>query len=422
MTASEQPHSRPARRTNGPRAGMTLFDLVVVGGGILGLATAREFLRRQPSARVVVLEKEDRIAAHQTGRNSGVIHSGIYYAPGSAKARFCVAGARSMFEYCDQHAIPYARLGKLIVAIHEEELPRLDELRRRASANGVEGVVPLDPAGIRECEPSVRGIAALHVPSTAVVDYGAVARALASELTQAGAEIRLRSKLLAIRAHSTHVEVKTSSETIECGQVIACAGIGSDPIARQIGGSDAIRIVPFRGDYYRLAPARRALVRGLVYPVPDPRFPFLGVHFTPRIDGEVWLGPNAVLALGTEAYRRRDVDLAQALTFVGYAGFRKMAVRYWRTGLAEIFRDYSKRLFLGALRRYMPDLRGSDLLPGPSGIRAQAIGSDGTMVDDFWFETLPRVLVVRNAPSPAATASLALAREIVDRAQAARPD
>jgi len=400
---------------------VTRFDLAVVGGGILGLATAREFLRRQPSARVVVLEKEDRIAAHQTGRNSGVIHSGIYYAPGSAKARFCVAGARSMIEYCEEHAIPYTRLGKLIVAIQEEELPRLDELRRRASANGVDGVVPLDEAGIRECEPHVRGIAALHVPSTAIVDYGVVARALASDLAQGGAEIRLRSMVLAIRAHSTHVEVNTGSEMIECGQVIACAGIGSDRIARQIGGSDAIRIVPFRGDYYRLEPRRRDLVRGLVYPVPDPRFPFLGVHFTPRIDGDVWLGPNAVLALGAEAYRRRDIDLRQALTFIGYAGFRKMAIKYWRTGLAEMARDYSKRMFLGALRRYIPELRGHDLLPGPSGIRAQAIGSDGKMLDDFWFETLPRVLVVRNAPSPAATASLALAREIVDRAEGSRP-
>jgi L-2-hydroxyglutarate oxidase len=401
---------------------LTAYDLAVIGGGILGLATAREFLTRNPSALVVILEKEEQLALHQTGRNSGVIHSGIYYTPGSAKARFCVDGARSMIAYCEEHAIPYARLGKLIVAIREEELPRLDELRRRGSANGVEGVVLLDQAGIRECEPYVRGIAALHVPSTAIVDFGLVARTLASGLVQAGVEIRLRSKVLAIRAHSRHVELDSSAGTIECERVIACAGIGSDQIAHQIGGSDAIRIVPFRGDYYRLAPARRGLVRGLVYPVPDPRFPFLGVHFTPRIDGDVWLGPNAVLALGLEAYRRRDIDLAQALAFIGYAGFRKMAVRYWRIGLAEIARDYSKRMFLGALRQYIPDLRPSDLLPGPSGIRAQAISSDGKMVDDFWFETLPRVLVVRNAPSPAATASLALAREIVDRAQASSPD
>jgi len=397
---------------------LTTYDLAIVGGGILGLAAGREFLRRNPSARVVVFEKEDGLALHQSGRNSGVIHSGIYYAPGSAKARFCVAGARAMIEYCDERGIPYSRIGKLIVASKEEELEALDELQRRGAANGVAGVARLDQASIRSYEPHVHGIAALHVPSTAIVDFRAVTSALAADLARAGAEVRLRSKVVALRTNSTHVAVTTSVETIECGQLIACAGIGSDAIARQIGGSDAVRIVPFRGDYYRLAPERRDLVRGLIYPVPDPRFPFLGVHFTPRINGDVWLGPNAVLAFGTEAYRRSDVDLAETLGFVGYAGFWKMARRFWRTGIAEIMRDYSKRLFLAALRRYVPELRLSDLLPGPSGIRAQAIGADGNLVDDFWYEALPRVLVVRNAPSPAATASLELAREIVDRALA----
>ena len=397
---------------------MKTYDLAVIGGGILGLATGREFLRRNPAARVVVLEKEDQLALHQTGRNSGVIHSGIYYTPGSAKARFCVAGARLMIEYCEDRAIPYSRPGKLIVASKEEELKGLDELQRRAAANGVAGVVRLDQSSMRDCEPHVVGIAALHVPTTAIVDFRVVADALASDLGRAGADIHLRSRVLAIRAQRAHVVVTTNSERIECGQVIACAGIGSDDIAQQIGGSDAMRIVPFRGDYYRLAPERRFLVRGLIYPVPDPRFPFLGVHFTPKLNGEVWLGPNAVLALGAEAYRRRDIHLAETLSFVRYAGFRKMALRYWRTGLAEIVRDYSKRRFLAALREYMPDLRSSDLLPGPSGIRAQAVAPDGTLVDDFWFQAVPRVLVVRNAPSPAATASLMLAREIVDRASA----
>jgi L-2-hydroxyglutarate oxidase LhgO len=321
-----------------------------------------------------------------------------------------------MTEYCEDRAIPYSRCGKLIVASKEEQLKGLDELERRAAANGVAGVVRLDQSSIRDCEPHVRGIAALHVPTTAIVDFRVVASALAADVGRAGAEIHLRSKALAIRAQRAHVVVTTNSETIECGQVIACAGIGSDKIAQQIGGSDAMRIVPFRGDYYRLAPGRRFLVRGLIYPVPDPRFPFLGVHFTPRLSGEVWLGPNAVLALGAEAYRRRDVHLTETLSFVRYAGFRKMARRYWRTGLAEIVRDYSKRRFLAALREYVPDLRSSDMLPGPSGIRAQAIDPDGRLVDDFWFQALPRVLVVRNAPSPAATASLMLAREIVDRA------
>jgi L-2-hydroxyglutarate oxidase LhgO len=347
-----------------------------------------------------------------------VIHSGIYYAPGSAKARFCVAGARSMTDYCEDRGIPYKRTGKLIVASDAGELPRLEELQRRASANGVDGVTRLEGAAIQDREPHVVGVAALHVPSTAIVDFRVVAQSLAAELTKAGAEIRLREKALAIRATSTEVTLTTSSAKVACGRLIACAGMGSDEIARQIGASDDIRIVPFRGDYYRLAPTRRDLIRGLVYPVPDPRFPFLGVHFTPRIDGDVWLGPNAVLAFGGGAYRRRDISLGETSRFVAYSGFRKMARRYWRTGLAEIARDYSKALFLRALRRYVPELRGSDLLPGPSGIRAQAIAKDGTMVDDFWFEAVPRVLIVRNAPSPAATASLALAREIVARARA----
>lgn len=397
---------------------MTTYDLAIVGGGILGLATGREFLRRNPRARVVVLEKEDALALHQSGRNSGVIHSGIYYAPGSAKARFCVAGARAMTEYCDERGIPYSRIGKLIVAIKAQELKALDELQRRGIANGVAGVARLDQPSIRGHEPHVQGIAALHVPGTAIVDFSAVTSALAADLTRAGAEVRLRTKVVALRTHSAHVAVTTSVDTIECGQLIACAGVGSDAIARQIGGSDAVRIVPFRGDYYQLAPQRRDLVRGLIYPVPDPRFPFLGVHFTPRMNGDVWLGPNAVLAFGAEAYRRSDVDLAETLGYIGYAGFRKMALRYWRTGIAEIIRDYSRRLFLAALRQYVPELRLPDLRPGPSGIRAQAVAADGSLVDDFWYEALPRVLVVRNAPSPAATASLVLAREIVDRALA----
>jgi len=395
------------------------YDVAIIGGGILGLATAREVLKREPAARVVVLEAEERLALHQTARNSGVIHSGVYYAPGSAKARFCVAGAREMLAYCEERAIPHSRIGKLIVAVAPEERDHLDEIQRRARANGVEGTLMLDRESIRDIEPHVDGIAALHVPSTAIVDFRVVAGAMAADLVQAGAEIRCRSKVLAIRAHATQATVATSSGTVESGLVVACAGVGSDAIARQIGGSDDVRIVPFRGDYYRLAPHRNELVRGLIYPVPDPRFPFLGVHFTPRIDGAVWLGPNAVLAFGTHAYRRTDVHVGELMAFLRYRGFWRMARRYWRAGADEFVRAYSKRRFLAALRRYVPALTAADLLPGPSGIRAQAVRSDGTFVDDFWFETYARVLVVRNAPSPAATASLALAREIVDRALAA---
>ena len=398
---------------------MKTYDHAVIGAGILGLATARELVRRDPAARVVVLEKEDRIAAHQTGRNSGVIHSGIYYTPGSAKARFCVAGARAMAEYCDEHGIRYVRCGKLIVAIRPDELAQLETLRERGSANGLVGVTMLDAAATREVEPHVRAIASLHIPGAAIVDYGQVAAAIRRELDAAGVEVRLGRAVMRITPGPASVSIETRDGAVEAGALIACAGLGSDAIARQVAGASRMRIVPFRGDYYRLAPSRADLVRGLIYPVPDPRFPFLGVHFTPRIDGEVLLGPNAVLAFGLEAYRRTDVDLRETLAILGFDGFRKLAARHWRTGLAELRRDYSKGRFLDTLRLYVPDLEPQDLLPGPSGIRAQAVDGDGKMVDDFWYESAPHVLVVRNAPSPAATASLVLAKEIVDRALAA---
>lgn len=398
---------------------MTTYDVAVIGGGILGLATARELLLRDPGTRVVVLEKEDRIAGHQTGHNSGVIHSGIYYRPGSAKARFCVAGAAAMRAFCDERAIPYRRIGKLIVAAQADELSALDALEGRGAANGVGTVTRLDARSLREIEPALTGLAALHLPEVAVVDFAAVAEVLRADVVAAGGEVRLRSGVAAITVTAAGVTLATASGPVACGQVIACAGLGGDALARAVGAAPALRIVPFRGDYYRLAPARRDLVRGLIYPVPDPRFPFLGVHFTPRIDGDVWLGPNAVLAFGLEAYRRSDVDVRQTLGILGDPGFRRMAGRYWRTGLGELVRDYSKRRFLASLRRYLPGLTLADLLPGPSGIRAQAVDRAGTLVDDFWFEALPRVLLVRNAPSPAATASLVLAREIVDRARAA---
>jgi L-2-hydroxyglutarate oxidase len=398
---------------------MIRYDHAVIGAGILGLATARELVRRDPGSRVVVLEKEDRIAAHQTGRNSGVIHSGIYYTPGSAKARFCVAGARAMAEYCDEHGIRYVRCGKLIVAIRPEEIADLHTLRERGIANGLIGVQLLDEVATKTIAPGVRAIASLHVPSAAIVNYANVAGAIASELLRSGVEVRLHARVRRITPAAESVTITTDTGAIEAGNLIACAGLGSDEIAAQVGASPTIRIVPFRGDYYRLAGHRRSLVRGLIYPVPDSRFPFLGVHFTPRVDGEVLLGPNAVLAFGLEAYRRTDLNLGETLGTIGYGGFRKLARRYWRTGLSELVRDYSKERFLKALQLYMPVLRSADLLPGPSGIRAQAVDSEGRMVDDFQYESVPRVLVVRNAPSPAATASFVLAKEIVDRALAA---
>ena len=281
------------------------------------------------------------------------------------------------------------------------------------------GVQRLDEVATSMVEPHVRGLASLHVPSVAIVDYAAVAAAIAAELLRARVEIRLHARVLRVAPGAAGVTITTEMGTFDAGRVIACAGLGSDALAREVGASPGMRIVPFRGDYYRLAPRRRDLVRGLVYPVPDSRFPFLGIHFTPRMDGEVLLGPNAVLAFGLEAYRRTDLDVGGTLGILGYRGFRTLAAKYWRTGLAEIVRDYSKARFLRALQLYMPELRSEDLVPGPSGIRAQAVADDGSMLDDFWYEATPRVLVVRNAPSPAATASLVLAREIVDRALAA---
>jgi len=397
---------------------VSAFDVAIVGGGIVGLATARELLRRDPSRRIVVIEKEQRLAAHQTGHNSGVIHSGIYYAPGSAKARLCVAGSREMTAYCDEHGIPYERCGKLIVAIDASELATLSSLEQRGAANGVAGVLRLDARGIAAHEPAARGIAALFVPSAAIVDFRRVAESIAAEIAAAGAVIRLATAVTGIDEHGPSVELATTTGAMSCGSVIVCAGLGGDAIARLLDGSEDLRIVPFRGDYWRLDDAARALVRGLIYPVPDTRFPFLGVHFTKRIDGDVWLGPNAVLAFALEGYRRRDVDLGDLRSALGFPGFRALARRYWRTGLAELARDYSKRLFYDTLRRYVPSLRIEQLRPGPSGIRAQALKRDGTLVDDFWFERRGKVTLVRNAPSPAATASLAIAREIVDAALA----
>jgi L-2-hydroxyglutarate oxidase len=393
---------------------MAHYDIGVIGAGILGLATAREILKRHSDTRIVVLEKEAGPARHQTGHNSGVIHSGLYYTPGSAKARTCVVGSALMFAYCEEHQIAHDRCGKLVVAVNESELGALDELARRAKANGVVAT-PVDDAQMRDIEPNIRAIRGLHVPATAIVDFSVVARELGEEITAAGATIRYGARVTGIAAGAASVRVETTAGAVECGRVVSCAGLGSDDIARHIGGDTSARIVGFRGDYYTLRPGRAFLVRGLVYPVPDPRFPFLGVHFTRRIDGAVWLGPNAVLAFAREGYRRSDIDPAYLASTLGYGGFRRLATRYWRTGLGELVRDYSKRSFLRELRRYMPDLGMDDLVPGPSGVRAQVVKADGQMLDDFWFESQGRMLVVRNAPSPAATASLAIAREIADR-------
>ncbi len=393
------------------------WDIAVIGGGIVGLAAAMELLARRPGMRLVVLEKEPQIALHQSGHNSGVIHSGIYYAPGSLKARACVAGKSRLIRFCDEHGIPYELCGKVIVATDPEELPRLENLYQRGVANGVPGLELIGPERLREIEPHVAGIRALWAPTTGIVDFARVAAKYAEVVTARGGMIMTGRRVASITRHESYQHLATSAGTLATRYVISCAGLYADRVARLTGAPDVPRIVPFRGDYYILRPDRRHLVKGLIYPVPDPRFPFLGVHFTRRIDGEVWLGPNAVLAFAREGYRRLDVHAGELWEALRYRGFQRLAAKFWRTGLAEMYRDFNKTAFLKALQRYMPELRASDLLPGPAGVRAQALAADGTLVDDFVVDHQGDTLHVRNAPSPAATSSLAIAEMIADTAQ-----
>jgi (S)-2-hydroxyglutarate dehydrogenase len=397
---------------------MKSYDVVVVGGGIIGLATAREILKRQPDTRLAVLEKEPEIARHQSGHNSGVIHTGIYYAPGSMKAKACVAGHREMLAFCDERGIQYDLCGKVIVALDESELPRLQNLYERGIANGVQGLEIIGPERLRELEPYAAGIKAIYSPNTGIIDYRQVACAYADDIREHGGEIITNCKVTGLVERGTMTTLATTQGDIDAQFVITCGGLHSDRIAKMSGATDGVddgvQIVPFRGDYYVLKPEKRYMCKGLIYPVPDPQFPFLGVHFTKTMRGEVWAGPNAVLAFAREGYGRWQVnprDLGAALAF---GGFWKLARQYWRTGMAEMYRDYSKGAYLTELRRYMPALRGEDLLPGPSGVRAQALSPDGKLVDDFLIKHGDRVAHVRNAPSPGATSSMVIARMIVD--------
>jgi len=386
-------------------------DLVVVGGGIVGLATAYRLLEARPALRLVVLEKEDRLAAHQTGRNSGVVHSPNTYAPGSAKARLCAEGMRAALGFADEHGIPYEICGELIVATGEAELPRLAAIAERARANGV-ALRELGPQAMREVEPEVRGLRAIHVPGTGIIDWGRFALALGDAVRARGGEVRTGAEVTAIRRTSDGLVLETAAGALATGDLVTCAGLHADRLAAMTGDGGDLRIVPFRGDYAVLRPEARRFCRTLIYPVPDPRFPFLGVHLTRRIDGAVWAGPNAVLALAREGYRRRDVDARELAGILGDPGFLRLARRYWRVGAAETVRDLSLRLFLRALRRFTPDVALADLAWGPSGIRAQALRRDGALVEDFAIARGPHVLHVQNAPSPAATASLAIGREL----------
>jgi L-2-hydroxyglutarate oxidase LhgO len=414
----------PDEQTRASPQKIMTYDIAVIGGGIVGLSFAMQASEQFPRLRVLVLEKEAGVARHQTGHNSGVIHSGVYYKPGSLKARLCVAGAKEMVGFCSQHAIPYEICGKVIVATNPEESVRLDDLLARAVANGLEGLRMLSREAMLEVEPHAGGLRAIHVPSTGITDYAAVTAKYAEIAAARGVEVRTeagvagfgsdrRSGADANSGTVRDVVVRTHAGDFSARYVVNCAGLYSDRVARMAGDDPGIMIVPFRGEYYDLAPARQNLVRGLIYPVPDPRYPFLGVHFTRRIHGTVDAGPNAVLAFRREGYRWRDINLGEALEVARDKGFQIMARREWKNGLAEFRRSLRKREFVASCQRLLPDVRMEDMSPGGAGVRAQAVGPDGALVDDFKFVSRERFLHVLNVPSPAATASLPIGREIL---------
>jgi len=389
-------------------------DLLVIGAGIVGLATALEITRRFPDMRLAVVEKEDRVAAHQTGHNSGVIHSGIYYRTGSLKARNCVAGAASMKRFCRDNAIPFEECGKLVVATSQDEVPRLEQLHQRGIANGVPGLRMLSREEFRHVEPHCEGLAALQVPSTGIVDYTVVSQKYAELIRQSGGEIVFNAKVTGLREDGSTNVVETVAGTFRARHVINCAGLYSDTLTRMAGVETNLEIVPFRGEYYEVRPERRHLIKNLIYPVPDPRFPFLGVHFTRRVNGSVEAGPNALLAFRREGYTGTSPDLGEAVEMLRFVGFRKMAKKYWRMGLAEQYRSWVKSAFTKALQKMVPELLESDLAQGGSGVRAQAVDTNGHLVDDFYFLHSARMIHVCNVPSPAATASLEIGKEIVE--------
>jgi (S)-2-hydroxyglutarate dehydrogenase len=384
------------------------YDVVVVGGGIVGLATSLRLLEARPGLRIAILEKEREVATHQSGHNSGVLHAGLYYEPGSLKARLCREGKAAVEAFAEAHDIPFERCGKLVVALDESELERLAAVRERALANGVPGLEEVGPERIHELEPHAAGIRGLWSPETGIIDFRQVALAMAADLRGSGVAILTDREVRGLDERGDEVIVSTAGGEVRAGLVVACAGLQSDQVGAMSGARDGPRIVPFRGEYYTLKDEARTLVRGLIYPVPDPRFPFLGVHFTKRIDGQVWAGPNAVLAFAREGYRRRDMHPIELLSTVTDRGFMRLASRYLRTGLGEMWRDWWKPAFVRELQRYVPEIRSEQLVFGPSGVRAQALTRDGKLVDDFVLGGGARILHVRNAPSPAATSSLAI--------------
>ncbi|PLX90907.1 MAG: L-2-hydroxyglutarate oxidase [Desulfuromonas sp.] len=393
-------------------------DVVVIGGGIVGTATALALSEQVKDCRLVVVEKEATLAAHQTGNNSGVIHSGLYYRPGSLKAKNCVEGRNALYAFCAEHGIAHEQCGKVVVATSAEELPALDELERRGYDNGLNGLERLDGDGIRRREPHVKGVAGLLVPETGIVDYVQVVNAYARLIKERGGSIRLSCAVQRVERHGHGFVLHTSQGPIEAAFVINCAGLHCDRVALMCGTQPRMQIVPFRGEYYTLAERCRSKVKHLIYPVPDAKFPFLGVHYTRMINGEVEAGPNAVLAFKREGYQRSSFSLRDTLETLTYPGFLTLARRFWRVGLHEYHRSFSKAQFVRDLQKMMPDLAAEDIVRGGAGVRAQAVGEDGALLDDFKILDEPGLIHVLNAPSPAATASLSIGRTIAEKAAA----
>jgi L-2-hydroxyglutarate oxidase len=397
------------------------YDLTIIGGGILGLATALKLIRAHPNLRLLILEKEAELARHQTGNNSGVIHSGLYYRPGSLKARSCVTGRRELMAFCDDNAIPYEICGKVVVATSQEELPRLEELHRRGIANGLKDLEIIGPEKLKELEPHATGIKGLHVPETGIIDYKKVAAAYAEKIRDAGGDIRLSQRVVGILDRPEEIVLQTSGGDYRTKHLINCCGLQSDIVAQMMGGDnnseEEHRIIPFRGEYYKIAPERQFLVRNLIYPVPDPTFPFLGVHFTRMARGGVEAGPNAVFAYAREGYRHTDINLSDLWRTISFKGFWAITGKYWQTGFGELYRSLSKSAFVRALQKLLPEIRESDLVPGGAGVRAQAVSASGALVDDFVIKQSRKSIHVLNAPSPGATASLAIGQQICEMAE-----
>jgi (S)-2-hydroxyglutarate dehydrogenase len=400
----------------------SLYDLTIIGGGILGLATALKITAAHPRLGLLLLEKEPDLARHQTGNNSGVIHSGLYYRPGSLKARSCVAGRRELIQFCDENGVPYEICGKVVLATTDEELPRLEELHRRGEANGLRGLETIGAERLKELEPHATGIKGLHVPETGIIDYKKVAAAYATKIRDSGGDIRLSQKVVGILDRPDEIVLQTSGGDYRTKHLINCCGLQSDLIAKMARGANQDhepehRIIPFRGEYYKIAPERQFLVKNLIYPVPDPTFPFLGVHFTRMAKGGVEAGPNAVLAYAREGYSHRHVNLNDLWQTVSFRGFWAMTGKYWQTGFGELYRSLSKTAFARALQQLVPEIRESDLVPGGAGVRAQAVSANGALVDDFVIKQGRNTIHILNAPSPGATASLAIGRQICEMAE-----